>query len=91
LQAQGYDAADIDGTCVQFGMARGPCGGTMASAGQTDSAITDRLLHDLGREGERILSDGQVQRPLDIDIAALHTLGFPAYRGGPMFAVGMRG
>ena len=53
-------------------------------------AITDRLLHSLGQEGERILGEQLVDRALDIDIAAQHAIGFPAHRGGPLFAVGWK-
>lgn len=36
-------------------------------------------------EGAKILEEGIVARPLDIDIVWIHGFGFPAYRGGPMF------
>ena len=36
-------------------------------------------------EGARILEEGVVARPLDIDVVSINGYGFPAYRGGPMF------
>ena len=37
-------------------------------------------------EGARHVADGLVERPGDIDALAIHGLGFPRFRGGPMKA-----
>ena len=36
-------------------------------------------------EGARLLADGIVPRPQEIDVIWVHGFGFPAYRGGPMY------
>jgi 3-hydroxyacyl-CoA dehydrogenase len=47
--------------------------------------IVDRCIYALVNEGARILEEGYVLRPVDIDIIYLNGYGFPAYRGGPMW------
>jgi 3-hydroxyacyl-CoA dehydrogenase len=37
-------------------------------------------------EGAKILSEGIAPRPIDIDVVLIHGYGFPAWRGGPIFA-----
>ena len=90
LKADGMSEAAIDAACVAFGMAAGPFGGSTPAEGEADRAVTDRLLHDLGRAGEAMLGDGTVSRALDVDMAAILSIGFPSFRGGPMFAVGVK-
>ncbi|MCR9220098.1 MAG: enoyl-CoA hydratase/isomerase family protein [Alphaproteobacteria bacterium] len=90
LQGEGAAPAAIDAAAAAFGMARGPFGGIPESETTPDPAVADRLLDALAREGERLLADGAVARPVAIDIVAIETLGFPRWRGGPMFAVGLR-
>jgi 3-hydroxyacyl-CoA dehydrogenase len=44
-------------------------------------------------EGARIIEEGIVSRPLEIDVVWLFGYGFPRHRGGPMFyadQVGLR-
>ena len=41
-------------------------------------------MYALVNEGAKILKEGIVARPLDIDIVWIYGFGFPVYRGGPM-------
>jgi 3-hydroxyacyl-CoA dehydrogenase/enoyl-CoA hydratase/carnithine racemase len=48
----------------------------------TDRTITDRLLLPMLLEALRGLDEGLVRDGRDIDLAVIHALGFPAFRGG---------
>ncbi|MEQ8602592.1 MAG: enoyl-CoA hydratase-related protein [Marivibrio sp.] len=90
LKAEGLSEEAVDAACVAFGMAAGPFGGTEPADGEPETAIADRLLHDLARAGEALLADGTIQRALDADMGAILAVGFPSFRGGPLFAVGVK-
>jgi 3-hydroxyacyl-CoA dehydrogenase len=47
--------------------------------------ILERCLCAMINEGARLIEEGIVSRPHEIDVIWLHGFGFPAYRGGPMF------
>merc|ERR1719222_912681 len=47
--------------------------------------IIERLFFPLINEGFRILEEGYVARPSDIDIVYIFGYGFPPAKGGPMF------
>jgi len=49
--------------------------------------ILDECLKVLSQEGEKILPEGIAKRPEDIDIVWTRGYGFPADKGGPMYAV----
>jgi 3-hydroxyacyl-CoA dehydrogenase len=51
----------------------------------SEQEILERCLYSMINEGAKILEEGIVARPLDIDIVWINGYGFPAYRGGPMF------
>jgi 3-hydroxyacyl-CoA dehydrogenase len=56
--------------------------------------ILERCLYAVVNEGARILEEGVASRPLEIDMLWVHGLGFPAFRGGPMFwadQIGLKG
>ena len=53
--------------------------------------IARHVLAALANEGAKILAEGIVPRSLDIDIVYLNGYGFPAFKGGPMFAADARG
>lgn len=46
--------------------------------------IHQRLLYPLINEGFKILAEGIVERPGDIDVVYLHGYGWPRDKGGPM-------
>ncbi len=59
----------------------------------TDEEILERCLYAMINEGARLIEEGIVSRPHEIDVIWLNGFGFPAYRGGPMFyadEVGLR-
>jgi 3-hydroxyacyl-CoA dehydrogenase/enoyl-CoA hydratase/3-hydroxybutyryl-CoA epimerase/3-hydroxyacyl-CoA dehydrogenase/enoyl-CoA hydratase/3-hydroxybutyryl-CoA epimerase/enoyl-CoA isomerase len=47
--------------------------------------ITSRLFLPMLLEATRVLQDGIVRDPRDIDLGLIFGLGFPAFRGGLMF------
>ena len=51
----------------------------------SDTEILERCLYAMINEGARLLADGIVPRPQEIDVIWVHGFGFPAYRGGPMY------
>jgi 3-hydroxyacyl-CoA dehydrogenase len=51
--------------------------------------ITARLLAAMAGEGKAILAEGIAERASDIDLVLINGYGFPAYKGGPMFAAGI--
>jgi 3-hydroxyacyl-CoA dehydrogenase len=48
-------------------------------------------LAAMANAGARLVSDGIAARPSDVDVAALHGLGFPRWEGGPMHWADARG
>ncbi|MGK6313488.1 3-hydroxyacyl-CoA dehydrogenase NAD-binding domain-containing protein [Neorhizobium sp. DT-125] len=48
--------------------------------------ILRRLLDAMAAEGEALLAEGIAARPGDIDLVMINGYGFPAHKGGPMFA-----
>ena len=50
-----------------------------------DQEIIERAIYSMINEGAKILEEGIVARPLDIDVVWLYGYGFPLYLGGPMF------
>ncbi|MDX3976373.1 3-hydroxyacyl-CoA dehydrogenase NAD-binding domain-containing protein [Shinella sp.] len=52
----------------------------------TAEEIIDRLLKAMVDEGAALLAEGIAARPGDIDLVMINGYGFPAHKGGPMFA-----
>jgi 3-hydroxyacyl-CoA dehydrogenase len=52
--------------------------------------IVARLLAAMVQEGEAILAEGIAERASDIDLVMINGYGYPARKGGPMFAAGRR-
>ncbi len=50
--------------------------------------IVSRLLGAMAAEGDRLLAEKIAQRASDIDLVMINGYGFPAHKGGPMFAAG---
>ncbi len=50
-----------------------------------EQEILERSLYSMINEGAKILEEGIVARPADIDIVWIYGYGFPVYRGGPMY------
>lgn len=51
----------------------------------SDEEIVARCMYALVNEGARVVEEGIVERPSDVDLCYVHGMGFPAARGGPMF------
>jgi 3-hydroxyacyl-CoA dehydrogenase len=51
----------------------------------TDQEIRERLLYPMVNEAAKILEEGIVIRPSDIDLVWVTGYGWPAYRGGPVY------
>ncbi|KAA1182402.1 3-hydroxyacyl-CoA dehydrogenase [Rhizobium tropici] len=56
----------------------------------TADEIVSRLLKAMVDEGDALLSQGIAARASDIDLVMINGYGFPASKGGPMFAAGRR-
>jgi 3-hydroxyacyl-CoA dehydrogenase len=52
----------------------------------SDDEIRQRLLAAMAVEGAALLSEGIAARASDIDLVMINGYGFPAHKGGPMFA-----
>ncbi|MDK4702605.1 3-hydroxyacyl-CoA dehydrogenase NAD-binding domain-containing protein [Rhizobium sp. CNPSo 4062] len=56
----------------------------------TAEEIVSRLLKAMAIEGEALLAESIAARASDIDLVMINGYGFPASKGGPMFAAGRR-
>lgn len=54
----------------------------------SQAEIQKRLLDAMAAEGEALLAEGIAARASDIDLVMINGYGFPAHKGGPMFANG---
>lgn len=57
----------------------------------SEAEIVGRLLSVMANEGAKVLAEGIALRASDIDLVFVNGYGFPADRGGPMFAADQRG
>ncbi len=57
----------------------------------SDGAIQDRMLAAMVNEACLLLEEGIAQRPSDVDVTLVNGYGFPAWRGGPLFAAEQKG
>lgn len=84
LLAQGLSEDAVDGAMVSYGFRKGPFGGR--HAGADGAQIARRIVAAMVAEGGACVTQGAVQRPADVDVLAVHGLGFPRRMGGPMRA-----
>lgn len=84
LLGQKKSEAQIDGAMVDYGFRKGPFGGK--EKGDPDTEIVQKILAALMVEGATCVEQGAVQRASDIDVLAVHGLGFPRRHAGPMWA-----
>jgi 3-hydroxyacyl-CoA dehydrogenase len=54
----------------------------------TRDDILTRLMSAMVAEGQALLTEGIATRSSDIDLVMINGYGFPAHKGGPMFAAG---
>jgi 3-hydroxyacyl-CoA dehydrogenase len=97
LIEEGALPAEVDRVLYDFGFPTGPFAaredllvdppdarGSRRRA-PDDREILERCLYAVVNEGARMIEEGIVSRPLEIDMLWVHGLGFPVFRGGPMF------
>lgn len=91
LQRQGITEEEIDRAHVDNGFLRGPFGGQDGDAGAQGPEIQLRVLAALVAEGARLVEAGVGVQASDIDVLAVHGLGYPRSSGGPMMAAKLAG
>lgn len=57
----------------------------------SDGEIRKRCLSAMAGAGAQILAEGHVRRPADIDMVAVHSMGFARRTGGVMYAADLLG
>lgn len=57
----------------------------------SDGEVRKRCVAAMAGAGAQILADGQVRRPADIDMVAVHSMGFARRTGGVMYAADLLG
>ncbi|MCF2870301.1 enoyl-CoA hydratase-related protein [Octadecabacter sp. G9-8] len=85
LVENGASEAQVDGAMVAYGFRKGPFGSKDNST--ANDTIARQLIAALVAEGGACVEENAVQRPSDIDVLAVHGLGFPRRMGGPLRAV----
>ncbi len=73
---------------VTAGIEAARAGKTITPRDFTEKEIIDRLLKAMVDEGTVLLAETVAARPGDIDLVMINGYGFPAHKGGPMFAAG---
>lgn len=99
LVGAGITEGELDRALLRYGFVAAPFGGAPdipgapadAAAVELDEAIMRRCVAALIAEGARLVEAGTAARPSDIDALAVHGLGFPRWRGGPMKAAQLDG
>lgn len=92
LLTLGVTQERIDAALVDLGFANGYFGGAARGpVGRDTVAIQRRVVAAMMAVGARLVSAGAVKRSGDIDVIAVHSLGYPRWRGGPMLAARQMG
>lgn len=97
LAAEGVSAAGVDAALRDYGFRWNPldagadpdAGGRALDQIATSAEITRRVVDAMTEEGRALLAAGVAAKASDVDLVAVHGLGFPRWRGGPMFASGI--
>lgn len=74
----------VDAAMVEYGFRRGPF--DTKPKGVKNATITRKIVAALVAEGGVCVAQGAVRLPADIDVVAIHGIGFPRRKGGPMRA-----
>jgi 3-hydroxyacyl-CoA dehydrogenase len=53
-----------------------------------DPALAAAIVAEIAAEGRRLIDEAAGLGAVDVDLAAIHALGFPRWRGGPIFSTG---
>lgn len=92
LVQTGRRPEEIDAAACAWGFLIGPYGERLSNGAAADAGVLQRrLLGALVAEGGRLVEEGLVSGPWDIDALAVHGLGFPRWLGGPMKAAELGG
>lgn len=86
---EGATLEQVDGELLSFGFAEGFFGHTRPAA--YEGVHARRVIAALAAEGARLIDAGRVEKFYEIDALAVHGLGFPRRRGGPMKAAQQMG
>ena len=98
LVAEGVPVADIAAALRDYGFRWEPFeakpdpalgSGALDRAVTGPAGIAQSLVDAMAEEGRALLAEGVAAKASDIDLVAVHGLGFPRWRGGPMFAGGI--
>lgn len=91
--AEGESPAAVAGALSGFGLSTLMPQGVRPEVLPAPKAerIVQRVVAGMANEGARILSEGLVARPSDIDLAVVSGAGFPRWQGGPMHWADRRG
>lgn len=68
-----------------------PEGAAAAFRTMDPGEIVNRLIAAMANEGARLMARGVAQSALEVDLVAVHGLGFPRSKGGPMHLAEARG
>jgi 3-hydroxyacyl-CoA dehydrogenase len=86
LKTEGFSAQAVADAQRAWGSLKGA-----GKSGAADARIIAVCLAALAAEGARMLQDGRVRRPLEVDAIALLLGLVPRWIGGPMFQADQRG
>ena len=99
LQRSGFGRDRVARALIAWGFGKGPLSvdqawptdpapaadATDGPDGTDDASLVPYCLKALADEGQRLVSSGQALRASDVDVILVAELGFPRFRGGPMF------
>jgi 3-hydroxyacyl-CoA dehydrogenase len=71
---------DIDALLAAHSAKRG-----LARRAIGDDEIRERCLYAMVNEGAKLIGEGIVPRPDEVDVAMINGIGFPAHTGGPLW------
>ncbi|SMY09579.1 enoyl-CoA hydratase/isomerase family protein [Flavimaricola marinus] len=89
LVTHGVSERAVDAAFLQWGFEIGPFGGRDKDG--PDPHVRPRVTAAMAAAGARLVEAARVNRASDIDVLAVHGMGFPRRAGGPMKAVEMAG
>ncbi|PRD39845.1 UNVERIFIED_CONTAM: ehhadh [Trichonephila clavipes] len=91
LIAQGETPAALAGALLDYGLKSLVPDAPEQPAAAVVPRLSGRVLGAMANEGARLLGEGLVARPSDVDFALMAGNGFARWQGGPMFWADRRG
>ncbi len=91
--ALGVSPDTISAALTEFGLAAPSISDAADLPPRTMAAdeVVNRILGAMANEGAQLLATGMAHSALDVDLVAVHGLGFPRLRGGPLHQAEVRG